>query len=907
MPVVASLFITTGASWLILHLENNESDFLKSARILINHNLINSSSWETWLLWAGGASLLIIVVRTIKAIFQATSGRRWRYFLFLPGAVFLAFLFNERNFYSLLPLWLVTTYVFWPSSKGEELIKDKLFRSFYSEKIAKHFETKSPNLRRIAIIGPWGEGKTTLLKLLKQRLETSELYKFRTAIANPWKAETPEQAWNILAEGFEMAMGPHWLFPRTWYNNKLFRALFSFLNSYGLKNNFLQVIRSNFPENAEDYIHNINKQVKQSGVRLVLLVDDMERASPEVIRSLLPVIDKLEQFKECFFVFAIDPERMQAAFASQEQGIGKWEVKLAKEQTTASTEGIVEQGTNSYAIVQGYLDKVIDIQLTLPPATQREIAGWVRATFENKDKQYQKLSNSLPDIELLLPTNPRQCLKFLNIAEMTEALFLGDYSENEQDYIGLFIALMANSEFPNFGDALSHEEGWLSSFRISSKVGNTLDEIFDSSGFNEFCDRIKINLKLTDEGSARRLQQLLKALCTRIVHSESMYGLRPFDLNWILFGYRKRLRLPSTVIENVKKQWRALAGVKSLRAILEGVLSKDHEQPSEVGESLFQVLEYDVNTIAEDLRIAKSSDTKADIQQAFLSDAIAGLKCFQLHSKIRRAVFDDIEKFVFDSDLFKSFIDLVRKAPIAPDGPLLWNDVLLNRKTAMLEIALAISFEKRALLFSLGRVDLDIIRDPVDRKNIKIELDYVRNEINKSLIADVIPKLSKEGDPIDYLLQRFTGVPFLEPDQWVPVLDQNFDLTQLQKLTETVRSQPILQHNLGRVVEFFILHPLIPRTLRTEYSALPLIVGEPKYRAYIRAFWIAATVAGQNNPAVKMLLSLREEVVTNVEQLASKRLESQNQLTSEKRVLLTKELIDEVLPLPELYPDNGVP
>lgn len=300
-----------------------------------------------------------------------------------------------------------------------EVTTDSFQRSYFVDRLMEHFSKPETRLRRIGVFGTWGSGKTTVLKLLRERLALPHRKKFRVAWVNPWTAKTPEEALDLIAQGFDEALGSSPLSFISWSWLGAIKASFD----NGLSLDLHRLINGGATDTEAKLIERINGRMAAMNITVVLLVDDMERAECEVIRRLFPLVDRLGSLKQGFFVFAVDPDRVAKAFE---------EISSNEEET------------------KGYLDKVFDLQITLPDLRPKDIEAWAKSRINPEETP--KLYAAWDNLKDLLPTNPREALHFINDAVTKEVLFLSRLANDElgHDFFRFFLVRMLSLEVPAF-------------------------------------------------------------------------------------------------------------------------------------------------------------------------------------------------------------------------------------------------------------------------------------------------------------------------------------------------------------------------------------------------------------------------------------------------------------------------
>ncbi|MCW0220813.1 MAG: KAP family NTPase, partial [Prosthecobacter sp.] len=419
-----------------------------------------------------------------------------------------------------------------------EPIRDSFQRSYFVDRLMENVFLKADTkLRRIAILGTWGSGKTVVLKLLRERLADSQEKNFRIAWVNPWTAKTPEEARALIAQGFEEALGNSFsqsstpgYSPWSWITG-LKTAM-----GFGVTFDFSRFLEGSAKATEKDFVEHINQRLAARNVTVILLVDDMERAEPEVIRRIFPVIDRLGAIEHCRFVFAIDPGRVAKAF---------------------------EEDSRNGEETKGYLDKVFDLQFTLPNLRSQDIATWAKEDKRINPTDTPKLHAALGQLAADLPSNPREALHFINDAITKEIMFLSRYADNEHNYTGFFRVRMLELEGPGLANELESSsvvnEYNTAKYRnytgIKTSEQETPEQALDKACIHLF-EKYKV---------AELKQPRIKKIITAILDNN-------VKLDWALH-HHMRLLIPTEVeSEAIQARWEEHFGKESLLTSIQSIV-----------------------------------------------------------------------------------------------------------------------------------------------------------------------------------------------------------------------------------------------------------------------------------------------------------------------------------------------
>ncbi|RYZ92988.1 MAG: hypothetical protein EOP06_02490 [Proteobacteria bacterium] len=270
---------------------------------------------------------------------------------------------------------------------------------------------------RIAIVGPWGTGKTSFMYLVRQQLERRNV---QILSYRPWTYSEPAAAWKGFAKAFDEAIIKS--------NPRLVRVPLRF-------ESLLRIVRHIKPttEAAELLIKLIDrgvdddkqraKEVMQSalnhefkGRHLVIMIDDLDRSSPEVIDGLLMIIKEIADFPQVTYVLAISEEHVKNA--------------LNHKYGTQSSEN-------------EFLQKIVNWKIALP-----EISTEIKQYFVDHEVRRHNIRNAeaLVGISDDLPANPRKIKSLISFVA-SQSSYLERFTNQEIDFRAAYLSYFIRLEF----------------------------------------------------------------------------------------------------------------------------------------------------------------------------------------------------------------------------------------------------------------------------------------------------------------------------------------------------------------------------------------------------------------------------------------------------------------------------
>lgn len=275
----------------------------------------------------------------------------------------------------------------------------------------------------LALYGPWGSGKSTVLSYVRYYLEQREEDDRPVIVPfNPWWFSGQEN----LARAFLGQLQA--VLPA---KNKQFKLLSSLLGEFaegvgglidltgvtgglgGRLGKLLGAIGKQKPKDVPALKTKISKILRDAGKRILVLIDDIDRLTPEETRQLFTVIKALGDFPNVVYLLAFDREVATHAIEQQNGLPG-----------------------------ERYLEKIIQVPFELPPIDQTALHA---ALFKRLDEVLGETPTGLFDqsywtnvfyegVDALIKV-PRDVVRFTNTLAVTYPTVRGEV--NPVDFIAL--------------------------------------------------------------------------------------------------------------------------------------------------------------------------------------------------------------------------------------------------------------------------------------------------------------------------------------------------------------------------------------------------------------------------------------------------------------------------------------
>lgn len=731
------------------------------------------------------------------------------------------------------------------SCSAPVIVEDYLHRGYFVNRLAEIFCTPATSVRRVAILGEWGAGKTQVLSLLAQRLKQESRFEFRVGFVNPWKAKTVEEAWALVAAEVDRALGSASFLPKLWANHPFLRGLIDLVPLQGVSSELLKLLVSGGQESRDTTIAKINSYLAAQNAKLVLLIDDMERTDPSVLRQLFPIIDQLAGLNGVSFVFAIDADRIAAAFG---------EGKRCEDQT------------------KGYLDKVFDLQIELPLPGSDDVKSMLRA--EARKQNATKLASALPLFDALLPQNPRLALRFLEIAVTNERLFLDRYGPNEKSYAPLFLSWLADVEFPGFLKALIEAQ---KDFEVISQTPLFSENtpIRNQKRFEPLMTKMRGELSLPSNDDEDPTKERLASLIERLAELSGSYwdrlaaGRESFSLEWAQTGYKVPTELSHSERERLRSIWQVKAGQISIEEMIKNEFRSDEIEFVDNAACAKQLICFEVDRIIENLRSVRRGGV-GNTEQVY-QDLILNTARLTLHHRFAAVRHLDFDLESFDVPVFEKWTEQIVEQPLGVEENELGERVDSARSALSLQMAgsLPLLVGHKLALWGIQR----ILEHRGEGRSIVRASEHLR-ELRKLLMEKVTVHVLDHlrAHSLDELFDD-SGIAgergwmlLFDPKNWLWMDDEEWKQVMERLVAEAKESEPLAK-SCAEICFSLFAHPShcdqCGGAHARERAGMQKL--ERDHQGYISTFWRAGLALPEVNPDRIKLLWNRQRALERAE------------------------------------------
>ena len=202
------------------------------------------------------------------------------------------------------------------------------------------------------LYGSWGEGKTSVINLLKNKFKESE--DFLIVNFDPWNFKDEEAILSAFYSQIEKSFSQKFIFPG------FKKTIMKYQNiiSMGLSQTGIKIDFSDTKESIEEIRQRIESHITQTKKKIIIFVDDIDRLQPKEILLVFKLVRLSANFKNTIFLLAFDPVLVQNYF--------KIDLKIDSE----------------------FLEKIVQKPIPLPAIEQQDIDQFL-------DKHIEKLFDEL--------------------------------------------------------------------------------------------------------------------------------------------------------------------------------------------------------------------------------------------------------------------------------------------------------------------------------------------------------------------------------------------------------------------------------------------------------------------------------------------------------------------------------
>ena len=288
-------------------------------------------------------------------------------------------------------------------------IRDKELDAFqrypFSKRIAETIAQRKDSLSLVlGIFGAWGEGKSTVLNFIDEELKQKE--KILLLRFNPWRYREEDTLIKNFFQKISVLLGKE-LPSKVEKVTKLFK-MYGQVSLLGV--DFGKIGKNLADVDLEKLKERVSGFIEESGKRLVILIDDIDRLDKQEIYSLLKLVRLNADFKNTTYVLSFDQEMVSSAIGER---FGAGDKKAG----------------------ENFLEKIIQVPLPIPKAHSESLRRFCSERIENSMRK-SAISLSKEEKErfdyqfrtniLIRLRTPRLAIRYSNILSFSLPLLKGE-------------------------------------------------------------------------------------------------------------------------------------------------------------------------------------------------------------------------------------------------------------------------------------------------------------------------------------------------------------------------------------------------------------------------------------------------------------------------------------------------
>lgn len=346
---------------------------------------------------------------------------------------------------------------------------------------------------RIGVYGDWGEGKTSVMKMMAAELRSRG---HCSVFFAPWAARTQDEAWDLLLANIGHATKTFQLGYRAAAAGRKkvgpllkLAALIPGVPDVGdaVAQPVTEMIGSLNAWQRQRILRKVKRRLGSQ--KLVVFVDDLDRTPPPVVPGLLMSLRELFSLPNFYYVLGLSP--------------------------SVISEGLEQSGYRGMGQADRFLEKIVEYPTYLPPVTSSDVSQMTRRAVNEAPEAFNL--DALDRVAILLPRNPRRLKLFLrHIAGIRE--LTSRFSPDELDWTAFYTAQILRMEFPRPTKDLANDPEAISSIEMrefreaSQKKGDQVAETLPE-------ERHAPDSSIDPNGNAR-----FRALCAALANRGWLRG-----------------------------------------------------------------------------------------------------------------------------------------------------------------------------------------------------------------------------------------------------------------------------------------------------------------------------------------------------------------------------------------------
>jgi hypothetical protein len=368
---------------------------------------------------------------------------------------------------------------------------------------------------RIGVFGDWGEGKTSVLKFIERMAKADDNI---VAWFNPWEVQDRESLWADFATSVYAALEEAGVCLSTAFKQRVRAIARNLGGSFeeaakvdpkigALAGPFSSPLRK-WLAVGEGELINIPQLIGNK--RLIVMIDDLDRASPNIVPHMLLALRELLNLPSFIFILAFAPNIIAKALKESHPGWGS--------------------GFE-------FIDKIIDLQYRLPSISVEQLNLLAEHEINNHCDFVDRAA--FDRVFDLVPRNPRKLKQFMRNLWCLKPE-IQRHKKEELNWNAILLCQLLNIEYPALFDAIFKQKALLKEI----VTHGFFDRIVESEEkaeekFSNKLTKLFVGRNITDEDDSKRAKEIILAICDRtsiLDESALLYqaqiGEQPHALTW---------------------------------------------------------------------------------------------------------------------------------------------------------------------------------------------------------------------------------------------------------------------------------------------------------------------------------------------------------------------------------------
>lgn len=349
----------------------------------------------------------------------------------------------------------------------------------------------------IGIDGEWGTGKTSIMKMIETQ---ARMLDFSCVWLNAWSLETTENLIAAVASEIQNEIDAKDKGLKSSFRQNLARWMTEALISVGgslagstIKSSILEpaegLVKAGFERERsitelasivstrrsfESLVELILRDSKTKRRRLLVFVDDIDRALPDQIANLLKNLKLILEIPQCVFVVAMD---MNLVARSIEDHYRKQntstpfvnfnQVERSDIRVTASSGSLIGEGFGDK-----FLEKLVQIRVAVPILTREEVSKYLKSI--GIAPEILEIVRWAPSSEIL---NPRRLKRYINWLSISLQLIMATNMPPEITNNTALQSMALQRDFPEiYQNLVSRSKLNLDAFFLKQRISDEVEQ-----------------------------------------------------------------------------------------------------------------------------------------------------------------------------------------------------------------------------------------------------------------------------------------------------------------------------------------------------------------------------------------------------------------------------------------------